>query len=59
LYLNVKLNVNQEESKYEGPPLLEPKTPYHIDYTPRTVNPELKFLKRLITKLTYIGEDSL
>lgn len=29
--VTVKIN-EEEDSRYTGPPLIEPKTPYHIDY---------------------------
>ena len=28
----------EEPSKYEGPPLINPRTPYHVDYEPRRVD---------------------
>jgi hypothetical protein len=44
----MKLNRTvEEESKYDGPQLIDPKTPYHIDYTPRFADRSLKFFPRV------------
>jgi hypothetical protein len=47
----------EEDSKYNGPPLLTPRTPYHVDYTPREVDKSLPFFKRVGSKLKLIGLD--
>ena len=49
----------EEESKYEGPEILDPKTPYHVDYAPRKVDRSQKFVKKVTEKVTYMYEDFL
>ena len=53
--------MHQEEvdSRYEGPPLFEPRTPYHIDYTPRQVDKSLKFIPRMGQKYKFIFLDTI
>jgi hypothetical protein len=51
------LNRNEEDSKYEGPPVIEPRTPYHINYEPRMADPELPKLKRAGQKLKFVQQD--
>lgn len=47
----------EEDSRYEGPPIVQPRTPYQVDYEPRKVDKELKFIKRAGQKLMFVGED--
>jgi len=56
---NVKITRYEEDSTYDGPQVNVPRTPYHVDYTPRKVNKELKFLSRVGQKLKFIGQDFL
>ena len=39
--------VEEEDSIYYGPPLINPMTPYHKDYTPRQIDKSQKFFNRL------------
>lgn len=36
-----RTNFNYEEAKYDGPPLIQPRTPYFVEYKPRMVDPSL------------------
>ena len=48
------MNVFEEDSKYDGPPLIVPTNPYYYHVTVKRTNPNDKKLKRLKTKLGYI-----
>jgi hypothetical protein len=53
----VTLKRTEEDSIYDGPPINTPRTPYHVDYTPRFADKEKKFFPRVGEKLRFIGED--
>lgn len=53
----IKLNKDDEESKYSGGPLIVPRTPYHQDYTPRQHDKTLPFFKRTAEKLKNVSLD--
>lgn len=51
------LKKTEEEARYTGPPLITPRTPYHIDYSPRKVDKDLRFKERFPLKLKYFALD--
>lgn len=55
----MNLHFYEEESKYEGKPLMEPKIPYHYQHHVRRVDKSLPLLKKIGTKLVYIWQDLL
>ena len=32
------INHYEEDSRYHGPPLINPRTPYHVEYQPRQID---------------------
>lgn len=49
----------EEESKYEGQPLVDPKIPYYYEHKVRRVDRSLPFFKKVGTKIVYVWQDFL
>jgi hypothetical protein len=49
------LKFHEEDSKYEGKPLIEPKIPYFYDHKVRRVDKSLPVWKKLGTKVVYVS----
>ena len=53
----VHISFHEEDAKYEGKPLIEPKIPYQYEHKYRKVDKSLPFLRRAGTKIRYMSED--